>query len=287
MPELPEIVCRAREMNERLVGRSIQAIDVLQPKCLNVSPDAFRRALEGAEIRGVSHRGKWLVVETSSGHLLLNLGMGGEILLVASAELPVKWRVRFDLDRRQSLTVNFWWFGYAHYAAPGRLRDHAMLASLGPNALDVPLAEFHALLAPRRGAIKAFLLNQANLAGIGNAYIHDILFRARLHPLRAIPSLTAHEVAALHAAIHAELERSIALGAAAYEVGLDGKAGAFTAADLLVGYREGRPCPECGTSIEKTRTGSTASFLCPRCQPLSRPVAGRPSGRVPRRPSAS
>jgi formamidopyrimidine-DNA glycosylase len=267
MPELPEIVCRAREMNERLAGRRIREIEVLQPKCLNVPAPAFREALAGARIVGVTNRGKWLLVETSNGYLLLNLGMGGEILLVPTDRLPSKWRIRFALDRGESLTVNFWWFGYAHFAPPGKLGEHAMLAGLGPNALDVSLAEFRALLAGRRGGIKSLLLDQSNLAGIGNAYIHDILFRARLHPLRPIPSLSRDEIDRLYAALRTELERSIAVGAAFYEVGLDGKGGGFTAADLLVGYREGKPCPECGAAIEKIKTGSTATFICPRCQP--------------------
>jgi len=268
MPELPEIVCRAREMSARLAGRPIRGIDVLQPKCLNVSVEEFRGGLVGSKIRGVTNRGKWLFVETSKGHLLLNLGMGGEILLVPSNKLPEKWRVRFDLDKGQSLAVNFWWFGYAHYAAPGKLSEHAMSARLGPNALDVSLDELRTLLAGRRGGIKSFLLDQTHVAGIGNAYIHDILFRARLHPLRTIPSMSGRDAEQLHQAIEAELQRSIDKGAAFYEVGLDGKGGGFAAADLLVGYREGKPCPTCGAAIEKIKTGTTATFVCPTCQPL-------------------
>ena len=267
MPELPEIICRAREMNARLASRAIRGIEVLQPKCLNVPVEEFQRGLVGSEIRGVTNRGKWLFVETSKGHLLLNLGMGGEILLVPTKKLPEKWRVRFDLDKEQSLAVNFWWFGYAHYAAPGKLTDHEMSGSLGPNALGVSLAQFKELLSGRRGGIKSFLLDQSHLAGIGNAYVHDILFRARLHPLRTISSMSEKDAEQLHQAIQTELQRSVDQGAAFYEVGLDGKGGGFAAADLLVGYREGNPCPACGTAIEKIKTGSTSSFVCPRCQP--------------------
>jgi formamidopyrimidine-DNA glycosylase len=268
MPELPEIMCRAREMNVRLAGRAIRGVEVLQPKCLNVSVEEFTSGLVGSKIRGVTNRGKWLFVETSNGHLLLNLGMGGEILLVPTSGLPEKWRVRFDLDKGQSLAVNFWWFGYAHYAAPGKLAEHEMSATLGPNALDVSLDAFRRLLAGRRGGIKTFLLDQTHLAGIGNAYVHDILFRARLHPLRGIPSMSGSDVAWLHEAIRTELQRSVDKGAAFYEVDLDGEGGGFLAADLLVGYREGKPCPACGAAIEKIKTGSTASFVCPACQPL-------------------
>jgi len=142
-----------------------------------------------------------------------------------------------------------------------------MTARLGPNALDVSLDAFRELLAGRKGRIKPFLLDQSRIAGIGNAYIHDILFRAGLHPLGTIPALTAGDVARLHRAIRTELNRSIAVGAAAYELDLHGHPGGFGGDDLLVGYREGKPCPTCGTAVEKVRTGSTASFVCPQCQP--------------------
>jgi len=266
MPELPEIACRAREMNEALRGRIIRGIAVTQPKCLNVPVAAFERGLSGAKLGRVSHRGKWLFLETSRGHLLLNLGMGGEILLVPSKRLPEKWRVRFDLDGGQSLAVNFWWFGYAHYVPPGELSEHTMSACLGPNALDVSLAELRELLSGRRGAVKSFLLDQSRLAGIGNAYIHDILFRARLHPLEAISRLSPEAVRRLHGAIRTELQRSIDKGGAFYEMDLHGRPGRFLGTDLLVGYREGKPCPACGTAIAKIKTGSTASYLCPKCQ---------------------
>jgi len=266
MPELPEIVCRAREMEEELVGRRIRSIDVLQPKCLNVSVDAFERGLLRAEIQRVTPRGKWLCVETSNGHLLLNLGMGGELLLM-EGESPGKWRLRFGFEDGEALYVNFWWIGNAHYASPGRLDEHPPTAKLGPGALDLRREEFAARLAGRRGAVKTFLLDQSRIAGIGNAYIHDILFRARLHPLRKIPTLSRAEIDALHTAIREELGRSIEAGGAWYEVGLRGQRGGFTAGDLLVGYRDGKTCPVCGGTIEKLKTGATTSYVCPCCQP--------------------
>ena len=268
MPELPEIVCRAREMNAELVGRTIEAVEVLQPKCLNVPVEVFQRGLVDAEIVGVTHHGKWLFVETSQGHLLINMGMGGELLLASKDELPEKWRVRLDLDASEALVINFWWFGNTHYIEPGQLARHTMTAKLGPNALDPSLAEFTDLLAGRRSRIKPFLLDQSKIAGIGNAYVHDILFRAKLHPLRTISTLEASDIEALHDAIQTELRRSIDAGAAWYERDLHGERGGFTGDDLLVGYREGKPCPTCGMTIEKVKTGSTSSFICPACQPL-------------------
>ena len=268
MPELPETAVRAREMREVLVGKTIAGIQVLQPKCLNVPEERFIEALNGAQLRDVTHRGKWLFVETTQGWLLINLGMGGEILLVTRTTLPEKYRVVFDFDDGSCLAINFWWFGYAHYVPFGELDDHAMTAKLGPNALDLTVEDLRAMLKGRRGRVKSFLLNQSRIAGIGNAYIHDILFLARLHPLRQVSTLTDAEVDALAKAIHDGLQPSVDKGGAFYEVGLNGEKGGFTADDILIGYKADEPCPVCGTPIEKIKTGSTSSFICPHCQPL-------------------
>ena len=266
MPELPEIASRSRQMKADLVGKTISSIEVLQPTCLNVSPEDFVTGLKGARLLDVTHHGKWLLVETSRGWLLLNLGMGGDILLVTRPTLPKKYRLVFDFDDDTCLAVNFWWFGYAHYAGPGLLKGHRMTAQLGPNALDVTLDGLRVIFGGRRGQIKAVLLDQTRVAGIGNAYIHDILFLARLHPLRRAGTLSNGDIERLWQAMRDGLQPSLNKGGAFYETDLYGQGGGFTEDDLLVGYREGKPCPVCGTAIQKIKTGGTSSFVCPRCQ---------------------
>jgi formamidopyrimidine-DNA glycosylase len=268
MPELPEIAVRAREMKKELLDKTIVGVEVLQPKCLNVPQETFIAALTGAQLLDVTYRGKWLFVETTQGWLLLNLGMGGETLLVTRATLPEKRRLIFDFDDDACLAVNFWWFGYAHYVPAGELGSHTMTAKLGPNALDLTADDLRAMLKGRQGRIKAFLLNQSQISGIGNAYIHDILFLARLHPLRMANTLADAEVDALAKAIHDALRLSIDRGGAFYELNLYGQKGGFTMDDILVGYKEGKPCPVCNTPIEKIKTGSNSSFICRHCQPL-------------------
>jgi formamidopyrimidine-DNA glycosylase len=271
MPELPEITILARQMKKELVGKTIHAIEVLQPKSLNVSEEDFVAGLTGAQITDVTPRGKWLFVETTQGWLLLSLGMGGEILYLPHRDaLPEKHRLSFDFSDGTCLSVNFWWFGYAHFVRPGELGAHKMTVKLGPNALDLSTEDLQAMLYKRRGRIKSFLLDQSKLAGIGNFYIHDILFLARLHSLRTIDTLSDTEIEALAQAIHDRLQLSIDKEGASYEVNLYGQKGSFTMDDILIGYREGEPCPACGTPIEKITTGNTSSFICPRCQPLER-----------------
>jgi formamidopyrimidine-DNA glycosylase len=125
-----------------------------------------------------------------------------------------------------------------------------------------------AILQGRKARVKALLLDQDVIAGIGNSYVHDILFLARLHLLRSAVGLTSGEVNALASAIQEILQPSIAKGGAFYEVNLYGEKGGFTTDDILIGYKEGQPCPTCAAPIEKIKTGSTSSFICPRCQPL-------------------
>ncbi len=265
MPELPEIAIFARDMQKELVGRTIARVEVLQPKCLNIPEEEFCAALTGVEILSVTSHGKWIQVQISRGWLLFNLGMGGEILLTSREHLPEKYRLVFDLADGAALAVNFWWFGFAHFVA--RLADHPMVGKLGPHALDLSLDEFHTLLSGRRGAIKAFLLDQDRIAGIGNVYIQDPLFRAKIHPLRPIQTLTGDEVATLWQALRDTLQESIRLGGAPFELNLYGQKGGWNTS-FLVGYREGQPCPVCDAPITKIKTGSTSSYICPSCQPL-------------------
>ncbi len=266
MPEYPEIAARTREMNELLRGKTIAAVEVLQPKCLNISEKQFKESMTGAMLRGTTQRGKWLATDTSQGWLLLNMGMGGELLLVDRIHLPEKHRLIFDFTDGTCLTVNFWWFGYAHYLPPGPLEAHEQLAKLGPNVLDVDLVQFRKLVEGQRAGVKAFLLDQTRLAGIGNAYIHDILWLARIHPLRKLNTLSDEEIGRLWQGIQDGLHPSLEKGGAFYEVSLRGEKGGFLLDDILTGYREGEPCRRCGAAIVKIKTGGTTSFICPACQ---------------------
>ncbi len=268
MPELPEIASRAREMHAALPGKTIHSIEVLQPKCLNIPVEGFIGGLTGATIEEVTYRGKWILTRTNQGWLLLNLGMGGEILLTTRATLPAKYRLIFDFTDGSCLTINFWWFGYAHYASLDGIGSHEPTAKLGIDALQVTPAELARLFRGQRGKVKMLLLDQSRISGIGNAYIHDILFFARIHPLRPANSLSPAEMDALAQGIQRGLRPSLEKGGAFYEQTLHGERGGFLEQDVVIGYREGTPCPICGTPILKIKTGGTSSFICPTCQPL-------------------
>jgi formamidopyrimidine-DNA glycosylase len=148
------------------------------------------------------------------------------------------------------------------------LTTHKMTGDLGLSPLDdgFTLPYFREILRGRRAQVKSFLLNQRRVAGIGNVYVQDILFKARLHPKRTIDTLTEVDIEALYHSIRDVLTRSVAMGGLAYERDFYGNKGGFSIDQFLVGYKTGQPCPTCSTPIEKIRTGSTASYICPRCQ---------------------
>lgn len=267
MPEYPEIFNRAREMQQVLPGRSIQSITILQEKCLNFPEADFSSQVLGQTFRKITSHGKWILAELTQGTLLLNLGMGGEVFFHDKDKpLPEKKRVILHLDNESKLSINFWWFGYFHYAPKGMLQEHSMLSILGPDIMQISSEEFTQLVSGSKQRIKTLLLDQKRLAGIGNYYIHDILFKAGLHPLTPAHSLSTAQIETLYTCMRAELQSSVAKGGADYEYNLWGGKGSYQSDELLVGYKEGRPCPVCQTEIVKITTGSTTSYICPSCQ---------------------
>ncbi|MCK4933916.1 formamidopyrimidine-DNA glycosylase, partial [Candidatus Bathyarchaeota archaeon] len=116
--------------------------------------------------------------------------------------------------------------------------------------------------------IKNFILNQKNIAGIGNVYVQDILFNAKIHPKRKIPSLNDMEITNLYNSMKSVLKESIDHGSLAYERDFYGNKGGYDMKQFKIAYKPGKPCPLCGTEIEKIKTGATSSYICPQCQPL-------------------
>ncbi len=269
MPELPEIYNLAEQMNRELSGHTIKRVRVFQEKCLNLPAADFSNMLVDRQLATATSRGKWIFTRLDGGvWFLLNLGMGGDVLLHNDdSTLPAKYQVRLDWEDGRILTIRFWWFGYAHAVGDDGLSSHKMTAGLGLTPIrDAGFTEQHflGLLRGRKGSVKSFLLDQDNVAGIGNVYIQDSLFRAGLHPHRKLNSLTEAEKALLYRGIMQTLSEAVQLHGLAYEKDLYGQPGGIK--EFLVGYRQGQACPVCAATVEKIKTGSTASYICPNCQ---------------------
>ena len=272
MPELPEITVIAGQMSKEVGGKRVADIEVKQPKILNMPIQEFTETARGKIVNDVVSRGKWLVMKLDPSYFLLtNLGMGAELLhFTPDQKLPEQRQFKLTFDDGTGFTIRFWWFGYVHLVPEAALAEHKLTAGLGISPMDEEFTRegFKTLLAKKKTGVKSFLLDQKNIAGIGNVYIHDILFKPRLHPNRKTSTLSEKEIDGLYYAMRSILGRSIQLGGLAYESDFYGQKGRFTVEDFLVGYKEGKPCPACNTTIEKIKTGSTSSYICPRCQRL-------------------
>jgi formamidopyrimidine-DNA glycosylase len=270
MPELPDIYVLAKSMDDALKGKTIVGAVVNQPKCLNSSPPSFTKRIKGRRIEHVWQRGKWVITDLDNGgKLAFNQGMGGSIILHKIDEQPdaKQYRVAIQFDGGDQIWINHWWFGYVHLLPKGKFSNHKQLARLGPEPLsdEFTVDSLVKLLEKKRGRIKSYLLDQSFIAGIGNVYVQDILWHARLHPERKADSLDFRDIKRLYKAIHLVLNKGIRYGGGPNEFDIWGNEGQFTK-HLKVGYRTGKPCPKCRTPVEEVRVGSTTSYICPKCQ---------------------
>ncbi|MCX7854571.1 MAG: bifunctional DNA-formamidopyrimidine glycosylase/DNA-(apurinic or apyrimidinic site) lyase [Anaerolineae bacterium] len=271
MPELPEVETLARELREALIGRTIVGAEVCWPRTVAApDPETFARRLTGRRIREIRRRGKWLLLGLDGEEwLLIHLRMSGR-LAVEDADAPedVHTRVVFRLDDGRRLR-------FSDPRKFGRMVLTACpedwLGDLGPEPLDPGLTpeRLAGMLWGRRVRLKPLLTDQRFLAGLGNIYADEVLWRAGLSPLRCADTLTSEEVARLHRAIREVLEGAIArrgttLADQRYVLP-DGRPGEF-AAHLVVYGREGTPCPCCSAPIVRARIGGRSAHFCPQCQ---------------------
>lgn len=225
----------------------------------------------------VGRRGKYFDVELAGEvHLVMHLRMTGNLLLVPPGDEEVRpyVRVRFELD--DGATVLFAdprRFGTGLVLLGDAARDEYFAQRLGvePLSADFTAAALQAQAKGRRSPVKAFLLSQERIAGVGNIYADEALFRARIHPLRAVGTLKRPQVEALHAGVVESLEAGIdARGASIDDFRhTDGARGSFQDR-FMVHRREGEPCPRCGTEIVKLRAAGRGTYICPKCQPRPR-----------------
>lgn len=274
MPELPEVETVARGLRTRLIGRTVTRVIIQWAGSIGApDPGMFVQRLTGKTVISVDRRGKWILVKVSDGQtLLVHLRMTGQLLLEAIDCAEDEYtRVVLYLDSGERLR-------FSDMRKFGRLiltdNPSDVLGELGPEPLadEFTVARFERMLSNRRGRIKSLLLNQRFLAGLGNIYVNEALWKAHIHPLRSGDSLSFEEVERLYRAIRSVLRAAIVEGGTTLENGnfkrANGKAGEF-ASQLLVYDRGGEPCGCCGTPIERITVGQRGTYFCPRCQPTS------------------
>jgi formamidopyrimidine-DNA glycosylase len=275
MPELPEVETIRGHLAPHVEGRRLAELEVLDARwSLPLAPGELEAAVRGRRVERLSRRGKYLVWELEDdAYLLVHLRMTGTLLLDPPA-LPPHTRVRFALEDGATLAfVDPRRFGTGELALGGDALDAFFAARLGVEPLSEAFttAHLHAMARVSRAPIKAFLLDQKRIAGVGNIYADEALYRARLHPLRPANRLSRKQAEALRAGVVTSLQAGIAAKGATIDDFRDpyGVSGTFQD-EFLVHRREGEPCPHCGTPVRKLRAAGRGTYVCERCQPRPR-----------------
>jgi len=309
MPELPEVETIRRHLAPAVEGRTLTGMEVLDPRwCDPAAPAEVEDAVSGRRVETVSRRGKYLVWELEDEvFLVMHLRMTGNLLLAGDDGDRPHLRVRFELDSGDRvLFTDPRRFGTGVVLLGQDALDDYFASRLGVEPLgpDFTADALRALARGRRAPVKAFLLSQERIAGVGNIYADEALFRARIHPLRPVGTLKRPQIEALRDAVVETLELGIDSRGATIDDfrNPDGASGAFQTR-FLVHTREGEPCPRCGRPIVKLRAAGRGTYVCEGCQPkprvrraarspaapsarpASRSPATRPPGRVPTRAS--
>lgn len=291
MPELPEVEVTRRQLEPLLVGRRVARVYTTVPSYFFLTPPAeLRRRLPGRRFELLERIGKYLLARLDNGdRLLLHLGMTGQIFgsgiasvrllssaagasLTPEAQLeafrPDKHthlRLRFDDHGPEVFFRDARKFGKVQLMRPGAPSER--LDRLGPDALGASGKRLVESLRGRKAPIKALLLDQALLAGVGNIYADEALFLAGVRPTRPGRRVTREESDRIASAVRRVLRRSITTGGSSISdyVQPDGSAGAYQDERRVYG-REGEPCPSCGSRIRRIVIGQRSAHYCPRCQ---------------------
>lgn len=282
MPELPEVETVRRDLAQVLVGRQIKAVEIRRAATVLGVSIAFRKKIIGARIKNVERRGKLLILLLSTGDaLLFHLKMTGQLIfcnhktVVAGGRnlpeigaLPNKWThllIKFDRgtlffnDQRQ--------FGYSRVVNKNEMEKIKAKYGVEPLSAQFKFAEFAKNLARRTTAIKALLMKQEFIAGIGNIYADEICFAAKVRPTRHANSLSLTEQRALFSAIKKILTSAIKFRGTTFSDYVDGagKSGGFSK-KLKVYDRAHKKCLRCGGIISKIRVGGRGTHFCTSCQ---------------------
>jgi formamidopyrimidine-DNA glycosylase len=275
VPELPEVETIRRQLAPHLEGRTIVDVEILDPRWTRpLPPGPVEAELRGASVERVARAGKYLDISFSDDrHLLMHLRMTGALLLDPPAD-PPHTRVRIELDDGHRLVyIDPRRFGTGQLLPDSAARDDYLRARLGVEPFTPEFTAEHlaALARGRTAPVKSFLLDQRRIAGVGNIYADEALFRAGIHPLRPAGRLTRAQWSRLRDAIEEALAAGIDANGASIDDfrHVDGARGSFQD-EFLVHTRAGEPCPRCGGTVRKIVVGGRGTYVCERCQPRPR-----------------
>ena len=270
MPELPEVETTRRGLEPLLVGQRIRAVVVRDRRMRRPVPRQLPQLMAGATIRSVARRGKYLLIDCGTGTLILHLGMSGRLWVVRNGAPPAA-HDHFDIVLDNNTVVRLRdprRFGLVLWQA-GDALAHPLLARIGPEPFSAGFdgSVLHASTRNRSAAIKHVLMDSHVVAGVGNIYANEALFRAGISPRMSARRLSRERCEILAAKIRETLELAIGAGGSSLRdyVASNGMAGNYQSQFLVYG-RAGEPCRRCGVKIRGIRQGQRSTFYCPKCQ---------------------
>ena len=269
MPELPEVETTRRGLQPLVVGQTIRSLAVREPRLRWLVEPSLDRRLRNRTVQALSRRGKYLLITTDAGSLLVHLGMSGSLRFVRERSEPAR-HDHFDLEFVSGAMLRFndpRRFGSLHWSAPSEA--HWLLKNLGPEPLGTEFSGDYLwrIARGRRAAIKTLLMNGRIVAGLGNIYANEALFRAGIHPSRPAGRVSRKRLELLVDAVREVLREAIRAGGTTLQdfVGGDGKPGYFQLA-LDVYGKAGEPCARCKQPIRVRTIGQRATYYCANCQ---------------------
>ncbi len=270
MPELPEVETTRRGLAPLLVNQQIKTAVVRNHGLRLPIPRNLPQLLAGATIRGITRRGKYLLFDCGRGTLILHLGMSGRLWVVSSTT-PAQKHDHFDLVLQNGTVIRLRdprRFGLVLWQK-GEPLSHPLLADIGPEPLSAEFdgAWLYRMTRNRSAAIKQVLMDSHVVAGVGNIYANEALFRAGIRPSTPAQRLSRVRCDMLAKKVRETLQDAIGAGGSSLRdyVGSDGLAGNFQS-QFMVYDRAGKPCQRCGTPIRGVRQGQRSTYYCPRCQ---------------------
>ena len=275
MFELPEFVTLTRQVNATLKGKVVARGNLGNTPhkfvWYNRSPEEFERLTAGKRVGEATSRGKWLFVPFEPGYVLLLGECGGKVLYhQPGVMLPQKYHliIAFEDGSHLSATTQMWGAMELYEQGQEQERQYVRDMKITPSEPEFTFEYFckliDTLIAEKDRSAKALLTQDQSIPGLGNAIAQDILFRARLHPKHALSALDADHKRALYAAILDTVTEVLAQGGRYDEVDLYGNPGGYTR--VMDSTAVGRPCPECGGTVEKFQYLGGACYVCPNCQ---------------------
>ncbi len=278
MPELPEVETIVRSLQKKLIGWQISDVKIFLTKCVLGSCLGFKRNLMGRKIAALERRGKYIVIHLDNDQaIIIHLRMTGSLRFLPR-ESPVDkhthllfsfdshpWQLRF-VDPRQ--------FGRLRLVQKRKREDIKFFGKLGPEPFQINKEQFRKMINGKRRLIKSLLLDQTFIAGVGNIYADEVLYRTGIHPRQRTEFLSSAQLGALLKNLQVLLRQAIRQRGTSVRTYVDaqGTPGEFQKS-LLVYGREGEKCAKCGTIIVREKIAGRSTYYCPSCQPLIIPLS--------------